>query len=88
MLFKLLFLIAAVKLHDFKGEPLNPTLLYCIPILLNSLISGATILSLFIGAIIMFSVAYIYFGLLTKFNYGWEYFAIMGVGGAILILFI
>jgi hypothetical protein len=29
-----------------------------------------------------------YFGLLTKFNNGIKYFAIMGVGGAVLVLFI
>jgi hypothetical protein len=36
----------------------------------------------------MLCVTYVYFGLLTKFNQGIEYFAIMGVGGAILLLFI
>lgn len=88
MLFKILFLIAALKLHDVKSEPFTPALLYCVPILLISLFSGVGVLSLFIGAIIMFCVAYVYFGLLTKFNNGTEYFAIMGIGGAILVLFI
>ena len=88
MLFKILFLFAALKLHDFKSEPLNPALLFCIPILLIGLISGTTFLSLFIGAVIMFCVSYVYFGLLTKFNKGIEYFAIMVVGGAVLVLFI
>ncbi len=88
MLFKILFLFGALKLHDIKVEPLSPTLLYCIPILLISLFSGASFLSLFVGAIIMLCVSYIYFGLLTKFNQGAEYFAIMGVGGAVLVLFI
>ena len=88
MLFKILFLIGALKLHDVKTEPFSPTLLYCIPILLISLFSGAPFLSLFIGAIIMFCVSYMYFGLLTKFNNGIEYFAVMGVGGAVLVLFI
>ena len=88
MLFKILFLFAALKLHDSKVEPLSPTLLYCLPILLISLISGISLLSLLIGAIIMLCVAYVYFGLLTKFNHGVEYFAVMGVGGAILLLFV
>ena len=88
MLFKIIFLIAALKLHDIKTLPLMPTLLYCIPILLISLISGTPLLSLFVGGIIMLCVSYVYFGLLTKYNNGVEYFAIMGIGGAILLLFI
>lgn len=88
MLFKILFLFAALKLHDVKAEPLPATLLYCIPILLISLFSGVPFLSLLIGAIIMFCVTYVYFGLLTKFNAGSEYFAIMAIGGLVLVLFI
>jgi len=88
VLFKILFLFAALKLHDIKVEPLSPTLLYCLPILLISLISGIPLLSLFISAIIMLCVAYVYFGLLTKFNNGVEYYAVMGIGGAILLLFV
>lgn len=88
MLFKILFLIAALKLHDIKTEPLSPTLLYCIPIFLFSLFSDIPFLALFIGSVIMLCVTYVYFGLLTKFNQGIEYFTIMGVGGGILLLFI
>lgn len=88
MLFKILFLIAALKLHDVKAEALKPTLLYCVPMLLIGLLSGIPFLSLLIGGIITFCVSYIYFGLLTKFNNGAEYFAIMGLGGAVLVLFI
>jgi len=36
----------------------------------------------------MLCVAYVYFGLLTKFNNGVEYYAVMGIGGAILLLFV
>tara|TARA_R110002012_G_scaffold11479_7_gene51792 strand:+ start:9440 stop:9607 length:168 start_codon:yes stop_codon:yes gene_type:complete len=53
------------------------------------------LLGLFISTIIIFCVSYVYFGLLTKFNYGIEYFVILAIGdwrlaigGAILILFI
>ena len=88
MLFKILFLIAAIKLHDVKAEALKPTLLYCVPILLISLVTGVPFLSLLIGGIITFCVTYIYFGLLTKFNSGVEYFAIMGLGALVLVLFI
>jgi len=88
MLFKILFLIGALKLHDIKAEPLAPTLLYCTPILLISLLYGVSLFSTLISAVIMFCVSYVYFGLLTKFNNGAEYFAIMGIGGAILVSFI
>lgn len=88
MLFKILFLIGALKLHDLKNKPFPPALLYCIPILLISLFSGSDILPLVIGGIIMFCVSYVYFGLLTKFNNGLEYYGIMVFGGAILVVFI
>mgnify|MGYP003642485452 FL=1 len=88
MLFKILFLMAALKLHDVKTEPFSPTLLYCLPIFLISLFSDIPFIALFIGTVIMLCVTYVYFGLLTKFNHGIEYFAIMGVGGAILLMFI
>ena len=88
MLFKVLFLVAALNLHNNKAAPLNPALLFCIPTLLISLFYGEGFLVLLFGGVIMFCVSYVYFGLLTKFNTGIEYFAIMVLGAAVLLLFI
>ena len=88
MLLKFIFLFAALKLHDVKMEPMAPTLLYCIPLIFIALFSDISFLSLLVGGIIMFCVSFIYFGLLTKFNKGVEYLAVMGLGGVFLVLFV
>jgi hypothetical protein len=88
MIFKLICLIAALKLHDIKPHPYAPTLLYSVPLILFGLLLGSSIIGAIIGGIITLCVAFAYFLLLTKFNRGIEYFAIMGLGGVLLILFI
>ncbi|MDA0147104.1 hypothetical protein [Vibrio sp. LaRot3] len=88
MLFKLLFLFAALKLHDVRGEPVKPTLLYCVPLLVLALVFGSALSAVVIQGAVMMCVAFVYFGLLTKFNHGVEYFAIMILGGALQILFV
>ena len=86
LLFKILFLFAALKLHDVKTAPFQPTLLYSIPVLLINLFGGVPLLPLFFISIIMLCVSYVYFSLLTKFNFGLGYFVIMCLGGVILVL--
>jgi hypothetical protein len=63
-------------------------LLYCIPIILLSLFSGMPLFSLIVMSIIMLCVTFVYFGLLTKFNGGVEYYVITLLGGVLLVLFL
>lgn len=88
MLLKLLFLFAALKVHDIKSDPFHATLVYCLPILIVSLFSGVPFLSLLVGAVIMVCVSLVYFVLLTKFNKGIDHYVIMSLGGLLLVLFI
>ena len=85
MIFKIIFLIAALKLHDIKLEPLKPSLLYTIPLVFFTLIFGAGFLATLIGGVIVFGLSYVYFMLLTKFDFGLSHFLIMGIGGVVLV---
>jgi len=85
---KVFFLVAALKLHDVKLEPISPTLLYTIPLALLGLAFGSSVIAGVIGCVITLCVAYVYFALLTRFNSGVEYFMIMGVGAILLVVFI
>ncbi len=86
MILKLLFLISALGLHDYKEHPVPPTILYCALMLLFALFSGASIFHLVFHAAIIISVSFMYFLLLTKFSRGMEYYLIMIFGGVVLLL--
>lgn len=85
MIVKILFLIAALRFHDYKEHPVPPTILYCAPILLFALLNSTPIFHLFVHAVIMVSVVFMYFLLLTKFSHGIEYYLIMAIGAVILL---
>jgi len=44
MLFKRVFLIAEIRLHDIKNKPLAPALLSCIPLLFITFFSDLSLL--------------------------------------------
>jgi len=88
LLIKVLFLVAALKLHDVKLDPISPTLLYTIPLALLGLAFGSSFLAALVGTVITLCVAFVYFALLTRFNSGVEYFGIMGAGAFLLVVFI
>ena len=83
---KILLLIAALRFHDYKEHPVPPTILYCAPLLLFALLSSTPIFNLLVYAVIMISVVFMYFLLLTKFSHGIEYYLIMTIGAAFLLI--
>ncbi|OEF10741.1 hypothetical protein [Aliivibrio logei] len=88
MLFKLIFLFAALTLHGVKRTPYPPTLLYSIPLILMGLMSGASFIMSLIGGAITLCVSFVYFSLLTHFSSGTQHYTIIILGGGLLIFFV
>ncbi|GAC16209.1 hypothetical protein [Aliiglaciecola lipolytica] len=88
MIIKLVILLAALKLHDLKNDPIPPTVLYVVAFVIAALISGANLIHVLVLGVITFCVTLVYFALLSKFPDGLKYYLIMVFGGAFLILVI
>ena len=88
MLFKLIFLFAALTLHGIKKTPYPPTLLYSISLILMGLMSGASLLMMLISGAVTLCVSFVYFSLLTHFSSGVQHYAIIILGGGLLIVFV
>ncbi len=82
---KILLLMAALQLHTQTDEPVKPTLLYLIPIVILSLFSGANIFHLLFVSIILGCVLLCYFLFLSRWKDGLPYYGIM-IGGLVIIL--
>ncbi|OCH18904.1 hypothetical protein A6E05_00710 [Aliivibrio sp. 1S165] len=88
MLFKLIFLFAALTLHGVKMNPYPPALLYTIPLVLMSLLSGSSFFMSLIWGAITLCVSFVYFSLLTHVSSGPRHYAIIILGGMLLIFFV
>jgi hypothetical protein len=88
MIANLIFLLAALKLHDVLDKPLQPALLFTIPTFIFALLFGAAFLPLLLYSGIGFAIAYGYFFLLSRFPFGASYYTIAAVGGVVLVFVI
>jgi hypothetical protein len=88
LFFKILVLVASVKLYAIKEDPLYPAILYSIPLALISLIFGNTIVWALISGGILFALSFAYFWILSTVPDGVPYYAVFGIGALILVLVI
>lgn len=86
MLIELVFLIAALKLLDATNNPTFATTLYTASVVFAALVAGGALVSVVIWSVISFCVALVYFSLLQKFESGPQYYSVLGIGGAFLLL--
>jgi hypothetical protein len=85
MLIKIIFLLAALKLHDVQEKPMPPTILYTLAYMVAALLSSASIFGSLIMGVIIFCVSLVYFTLLSRFSDDWRYYGVMVGGGAFLV---
>lgn len=85
MIIKALLIVAALKLHNQLDEPVAPTLVYLIPMFIISLFAGASLLGLLLTSIVLGCCLFCYFLLLSRWNSGLNYYAIMATGIAVLV---
>lgn len=88
MLFKLIFLFAALTLHGIRMNPYSPALLYTVPLVLMSLLSGSSFFMSLVWGVITLCVSFVYFSLLTNVSSGPRHYAIIILGGILLIFFV
>ena len=88
MLFKLIFIIAAIKLHDVVVKPLPPTVLFMVPVLIIEAITSENYLLSLVAVAIYSLIIYAYFWALTRFDTGMEYWATLFLGAIAIVIFI
>ena len=85
MIFKLVLLLAALKLHDVMDKPLQPAMLYTLPLFFLGLFYAGSFVHLLFFSVLTGVLSFLYFWLLSWFNEGPKYYAIMAIGGVILL---
>lgn len=85
MIVKFILLLVALKLHDVVDRPIPPALLFIIPLFVLGLIGSSAILPLVFFTVLSGALAFLYFWLLSWFPSGTKYYAIMLIGGVVLI---
>ena len=84
IIFKVILLISAIKLHTIKREPLYSAMLYSIPLTIAALVMGTPLFNLLIGSSIILALSFGYFWLLGSVPNGKPYYTVMAVGALIL----
>ena len=87
IIFKVILLAAAIKLHTIKREPLYSAMLYSVPLTITALIMGTPLFNLLIGSGILLALAFGYFWLLGSVPNGKPYYTVMAIG-ALLLFFV